>query len=60
MTDPPNPSPPKHTGGKFKKGVSGNPGGKKRVIPASQEAPLGLRLLRQLLRRGSNLDTRGS
>jgi Family of unknown function (DUF5681) len=37
--------PPKHTGGKFPKGVSGNPGGKKRVAapqapqPAPQEAP---------------------
>jgi hypothetical protein len=41
MTDAANPSPPKHTGGKFRKGVSGNPGGKKRVIPTPQEAPLG-------------------
>lgn len=36
---------PRHTGGKFRKGVSGNPGGKKRVIepqaphPAPQETP---------------------
>ena len=28
-TDDPKATPPKHTGGKFKKGVSGNPGGKK-------------------------------
>jgi hypothetical protein len=41
MTDAANPSPPRHTGGKFRKGVSGNPGGKKRVIPAPQEAPQG-------------------
>jgi hypothetical protein len=44
MTDTPNPSPTKHSGGKFRKGVFGNPGGKKRVIApqapqaASQEA----------------------
>jgi hypothetical protein len=38
----PKPLPPKHTGGKFKKGVSGNPGGKKKgafVLPASKPAP---------------------
>jgi hypothetical protein len=36
MTEETKPPPPKHTGGKFRKGVSGNPGGKKRVIPAPQ------------------------
>jgi hypothetical protein len=36
MNEAPSAPPPKHTGGKFRKGVSGNPGGKKRVIPASQ------------------------
>jgi hypothetical protein len=49
MTDTPNTQLPKHTGGKFRKGVSGNPGGKKRAIslprppqvpqPVSQQAP---------------------
>ena len=39
MTDAPN-TPAKHTGGKFRKGVSGNPGGKKRVIaPQPPQAP---------------------
>src|SRR5271170_6547305 len=36
MTEASNPSLPKHTGGKFRKGVSGNPAGKKRVIPPPQ------------------------
>jgi hypothetical protein len=36
MTDAPSTPIPKHTGGKFRKGVSGNPGGKKRVIPTPQ------------------------
>ena len=36
MTDTPNPSPPKHSGGKFRKGVSGNPGGKKKPYVPSQ------------------------
>jgi hypothetical protein len=29
--------PPKHTGGKFRKGVSGNPGGNKRAATATQQ-----------------------
>jgi hypothetical protein len=37
-TDEREAAPPKHTGGKFKKGVSGNPGGKKKVI-APQAVP---------------------
>jgi Family of unknown function (DUF5681) len=36
MIDAPGTPTPKHTGGKFRKGVSGNPGGKKRVIPTPQ------------------------
>jgi hypothetical protein len=39
VTDEPNPSPAKHTGGKFRKGVSGNPGGKKRPPTPSPPAP---------------------
>jgi Family of unknown function (DUF5681) len=35
--DAPKPTPPKHTGGKFKKGVSGNPGGKKKVFTPPQK-----------------------
>jgi Family of unknown function (DUF5681) len=33
------PEPPKHTGGKFRKGISGNPRGKKRVAAASPAQP---------------------
>jgi hypothetical protein len=41
MTDAANPSPPKHTGGKFRKGVSGNPGGNKKSAtpPPAPQAP---------------------
>jgi hypothetical protein len=39
MTDEPKATPPKHTGGKFKKGVSGNPGGKKKAYVPSQVVP---------------------
>jgi hypothetical protein len=40
-TDDPKATPPKHTGGKFKKGVSGNPGGKKKSAtpPPAPQAP---------------------
>jgi Family of unknown function (DUF5681) len=36
MTDPLSSSPPKHSGGKFRKGVSGNPGGKKKAFVPSR------------------------
>jgi hypothetical protein len=36
MSTPDKPDAPKHAGGKFRKGVSGNPGGKKRAITAPQ------------------------
>ena len=39
MTDVPTTPPAKHTGGKFRKGVSGNPGGRRKVNMAPQEAP---------------------
>jgi Family of unknown function (DUF5681) len=39
VTEDANTPPPRHAGGKFRKGVSGNPGGKKRVVaPAQPEA----------------------
>ena len=37
MADAPTTPPAKHTGGKFRKGVSGNPGGKKRAAMAPQQ-----------------------
>jgi hypothetical protein len=36
MTEDANTSPPSHAGGKFRKGVSGDPGGKKRVVAPTQ------------------------
>jgi Family of unknown function (DUF5681) len=39
MTDIPTTPPAKHTGGKFRKGVSGNPGGRRKVNMAPPEAP---------------------
>jgi Family of unknown function (DUF5681) len=39
MTDASDTPLPRHTGGKFRKGVSGNPGGKKRVIAPQAPQP---------------------
>ena len=36
MTEDANTPPPRHAGGKFRKGVSGNPGAKKRVVALAQ------------------------
>jgi hypothetical protein len=39
MSTPDEPDAPKHTGGRFRKGVSGNPGGKKRVAAPQPPQP---------------------
>jgi hypothetical protein len=39
VTEEPKATPPKHSGGKFKKGVSGNPGGRKKALIPSHVAP---------------------
>jgi hypothetical protein len=39
MSTPDKPDAPKHAGGRFRKGVSGNPGGKKRVVAPQPPQP---------------------